>query len=198
MPLRGCVCALVGFADERVEACLRTAPPRIERNLFERALNVGQLRLEPGQRLPEDTERFEEPHDIRADPVWRTEVDDLYRDAPADPIEPADPLFHDRGFPGQVEQDETPAELEVATLASGFRGDEQAWTILLAKPGHLRVAASRRQLFVEDAAGQLRPVAERRSQHLQRFAVRHEDERPLLRVAPAGRLRQQPFEPRDC
>ena len=124
------------------------------------------------------------------------EVHDLYRDAPADPVEPSDPLFNDRRFPGQVEEDETTAELEVAALASAFRGDEQAWSVVLAKAGDLCVAARRRQLFVEDATGQLRPVAECRSQHLQRFPMRHEHQRLFLRVAPAGRLRQQPVEPR--
>ena len=168
----------------------------IERDLLEGALDVGQLRLQAGQRLAEETERLEEPHDIRADPAGRTEVHDVHRDAPADPIEPADPLFHDRRFPGQVEQHETAAELEVATLASAFGGHEQARTIGLAEPGDLGVAARRGELLVEDAARQLRPVAERRAQHLQRLAVRHEDERLLPRVPPAGRLRQQPVEAR--
>ena len=179
-----------------VEAFCGERRRRIERDLFERALHVGQLRLQPGQRLAEETERLEEPHDIRADPGGRTEVDDLHRDAPADPIEPADPLFHDRWFPGQVEQHEAAAELEVATLASAFGGHEQAWTIGLPEPGDLGVAARRRQLLVEDAGRELRPVAERRAQHLQRLAVRHEDERLLPRVSPAWRLRQQPVEAR--
>ena len=42
------------------------------------------------------------------------------------------------------------------------------------------------QLLVEDAGRQLRPVAERRAQHLQRLAVRHEDERLLPRVRQRG------------
>ena len=168
----------------------------IERDLLEGALDVRQLRLQSGQRLAEETERLEEPHDIRADPAGRTKVHHVHRDAPADPIEPADPLFHDRWFPGQVEQHETAAELEVATLASAFGGHEQAWTTGLPEPGHLGVAARRGELLVENAARQLRPVAERRAQHLQRLAVRHEDERLLPRVSPAGRLRQQPFNAR--
>ena len=182
----------VGLADQRLEAFSGERRQRIERDLLERALHVGQLRLQAGQRLAEQTQRLEEPHDIRADPAGRTEVHDLHRYAPADPIEPADPLFHDRWFPGQVEQHEAAAELEVAPLASAFRGHQQAWTIGLPEPGDLRVAARRGQLLVEDAARELRPVAERRAQHLQRLAVRHEDERLLPRVAPAGRLRQQP------
>ena len=186
----------VGLGDQRVEAFSGERCHGIERDVLERALDVGELRLQAGQRLAEETERFEEPHDIRADPAGRTKVHDVHRDAPADPIEPADPLLDDRRFPGQVEQHETAAELEVAALASAFGGHEQAWTIGLAEPGDLGVAARRGELLVEDAARQLRPVAERRPQHLQRLAVRHEDERLLPRVAPAGRLRQQPVEAR--
>ena len=186
----------VGLADQRVEAFAGERRRRIERDLLERALDVGQLRLQAGQRLAEETERLEEPHDVRADPARRTEVDDLHRDAPADAIEPADPLFDDRRFPRQVEQHQAAAELEVATLASAFRGHEQAWTIGLAEPGDFGVAARRGQLLVEDAGRELRPVAERRAQHLQRLAVRHEDERLLPRVSPARRLRQQPVEAR--
>ena len=66
----------------------------------------------------------------------------------------------------------------------------------LSEPRDLRVAARRRQLLVEDAARELRAVAERRAQHLQRLSVRHEDQRLLPRVAPAWCLRQQPLEAR--
>ena len=135
---------------------------------------MGQLRLQAGQRLAEDTECLEEPHDVHADPARRTEVDDLHRDAPANPIEPANPLFHNRWFPGQVEQHETAAELEVATLASAFGGHEQAWTTRLSEPGYLRVAARRGELLVKDAARQLCPVTERRAPHFQGLALRRE------------------------
>ena len=121
-------------------------------------LHVGQLRLQPGERLAEKPQLLEEPHDVRADPAWRTEVDDLHRHAPADPIEPADPLLHERRFPGKVEQHEAAAELEVAALASAFGGDEQARTIGFPETGDLRVAARRGQLLVEDARCELRAV----------------------------------------
>src|SRR5262245_57335215 len=38
-------------------------------------------------------------------------------------------------------------------------------------------------------------MAHRRAQHLQRLAVRHEDERFVSPIFPAWRLRQQPLEP---
>jgi hypothetical protein len=47
---------------------------------------------------------------------------------------------------------------------------------------------------VEDAGGDLRTLAERRAQHLQRLAVRYEDERFVSRIPPASRLRNQPLE----
>ena len=140
-----------------VEALAGERRERIERDLLERALDVRQLRLEAGQRLAEEPERLEEPHDVRADPAGRTEVHDLHRDAPADAIEPADPLLHDRRVPGQVEQHEAAAELEVAALAAAFGGDEQARPIGLAEPRDLGVAARRRQLLVEDAASRAAP-----------------------------------------
>ena len=164
----------------------------IERDQLERTLDVGQLRLQPGERFAEETQRLEQPHDVRADPARRTEVDDLHRYAPADPIEPADALFHQRRFPGKVIQHQAAAELEVAALASTFGGHQQAWTFGLPEPGDFGVAARRGQLLVEDAGCELRPAAECRAQHLQCLAVRHEDERFLPRVTPARRLRQQP------
>ena len=63
--------------------------------------------------------------------------------------------------------------------------DQQARTIGLAEPRHLGVAPRGRQLLVEDAGRELRAVAERRAQHLQRLAVRDEHERLLAGVAPA-------------
>src|SRR5436190_20907350 len=90
-----CACR-VGLADQGLEAFAGERRPWIERDALERALDVGQLRLQSGQRLAEETERLEEAHDVRTDPAGRTKVHHVYRDAPADPIEPADPLFHDR------------------------------------------------------------------------------------------------------
>ena len=49
---------------------------------------------------------------------------------------------------------------------------------------------------MEDAGRDLRTLAERGAQHLQRLAVRHEDERLVSRIAPARRLRRQPLEAR--
>src|SRR5688572_25009732 len=108
----------VGFADQFVESLCGEHSGRIERDLFERAFDMGQLWLQPGQGFAEETKGFEEPYHVRADPGGRTEVHDVHRDAPADAIESADALLHDRGFPGQVEQHQAVAELEVATLAS--------------------------------------------------------------------------------
>src|SRR5688572_2694293 len=108
----------VGFADQFIEPVSRQRGCRIECDLLERALDMGQLGLQPGQGFAEETKGLEEPYHVRADAGRRTEVHDVHRDAPADAIEPADPLLHDRGFPGQVEQHQAVAELEVATLAS--------------------------------------------------------------------------------
>ena len=83
----------VRFADERSNRSPDSDAERIERDLLERAFDVGELRLQAGQRLAEEAQRLEEPHHVRADPARRPEVHDLHRDAPADPIEPADPLF---------------------------------------------------------------------------------------------------------
>ena len=108
----------VGVADERLESFCGERSRRIERDLVEGAIDVGQLRLQAGQRFAEETKRLEETDHIRSDPGGRTEIDDLHRDAPADAIEPADPLFDDRGFPWQVEQHQAMAELEVAAFAA--------------------------------------------------------------------------------
>ena len=89
------------------------------------------------------------------------------------------------GIPGQVEQHEAAAELEVAALASALGRDEQARSLGLPEAGDLDVAARRGQLLVEDAGRELRALAERRAQHLERLAVRHEDERLLPGFLPA-------------
>ncbi len=179
-----------------VEALAGERRERIDRDLLDGALHVRQLRLQPGERFAEEAQFLEEPHDVRADSARRPEVHDLHRYAPADPIEPADPLLHERWLPGQVEQHQAAAELEVAALASAFGGHEQARPIGFPEPGDLRVAARRGQILVEDTGRELRPLAERRPQHLQRLAVFHEDERLLPRVAPAGRPREQPEQAR--
>ena len=169
---------------------------RIAGHRVERALDLRQLRLHARERLAEEPERLEQAHGVRADAARRTEVDDLDRQAAADAIEPPDALFDDRRFPRQVEQDEPTAELEVAPFAAGLGRDEQAGAVRLAEPRHLDVAPRRRQLLVKDAGRQLRAVAERRAQHLQRLAMRDEHERLLARVAPARRLREQPLDAR--
>ncbi len=132
----------------------------------------------------------------RPTPAGRPEVHDLDRDAPPDAVQPADPLFHRRRVPRQVEEHQAAAELEVAALAAAFGGDQQAWAAVLAEARHLEVAARRRQVLVEDAGGELRAVAERRPQHLQRFAVGDEDQCLLPRVTPARRVREQPRDAR--
>ena len=186
----------VSLGDESVEAFTRERRVRIERDVFERAFDMRELRFEPGERLLEEAQCLEEPDDITANPSRRAKVDDVHRNAAADAIEPADALLDDRRFPRQVEQHEAPAELEIATLASTFGRYEEARTVRFPESRHFRISACGRQLLVEDAAGKLRTVTERRAQHLERLAVRHEDERLLLRVSPPGRLRQQPVEPR--
>ena len=95
-------------------------------------------------------------------PDARAEVDDLDRDAAADAIQAADALLDRRGLPGQVVEHQAVAELEVAALAAGFGRDEQARPVGGAEPRDLGVAPRRRELLVEDAAGELRPRAERR------------------------------------
>ena len=49
---------------------------------------------------------------------------------------------------------------------------------------------------MEDAGCDLRTLAQRGAQHLERLAVRHEDERLLSGIAPARRLRCQPLDAR--
>ena len=91
----------MGLADQRLEALSGKRRQRIERDHLKRTLHVGELPLQPGERFAEETQGLEEPHDVRADPVRRTEVHDRHRYAPADSIEPADALFHKRRFPGR-------------------------------------------------------------------------------------------------
>ena len=49
---------------------------------------------------------------------------------------------------------------------------------------------------MEHAARQLRAVAQQGPQHLEAFAVRHENQRLLHRLAPAGRVGEQPGDAR--
>ena len=90
------------------------------------------------------------------------------------------------GLPRQVVEHEPMAELEVAPLAAGFGRDEDARPVVGAEPRDLDVAPRRRQLLVEDAAGELRARAERLAQHLERLAVGHEHERLLARRAASA------------
>ena len=77
------------------------------------------------------------------------------------------------------------AELEVAALAARLGRHQDARPVVGAEPRDLGVAPRRRQILVEDAAGELRARAERVAQHLQRLAMRDEDERLLVRPPPA-------------
>ena len=104
-------------------------------------------------------------------PRRRTEVDDLDRHAAADAIQPPDALLHRRRLPRQVVEHQPMAELEVAPLAARFGRHEDARPIVGAEPRDLGVAPRRRQLLVEDAAGELRARAERVAQHLERLAM---------------------------
>ena len=155
-----------------------------------------ELRLESGHRLAEQPEPLEQPHDVGADARRRTEVDDLDGDAAADAIEPPDALLHRRGLPRQVVEHEPVAELEVAPFAARLGRHQDARPVVGAEPRDLGVAPRGRQLLVEDAAGELRPRAERVAQHLERLAMGDEHERLLVRPPPALRLRQQPLEAR--
>ena len=169
---------------------------RMERDLLQRALDMGELRLDAGHRLAEQPQSLEQPHDVGADARRRTEIDDLDGYATADAIQSPDALLHRRGFPRQVVEHEPMAELEVPPLAARFGRHEDAWPIVRAEPRDLGVAPRGRQLLVEDAAGELRSRAERVAQHLERLAMGHEHERLLVRPPPALRLRQQPLEAR--
>ena len=155
---------------------------------------MGQLRVEPGERFTEHSQLFEQADDVAADAGWRTEVDDFHRDAPANAIEAADALFHHRRLPRQVEQHQAPAELEVAALAAAFGGHQQAGAIDLTKARHFGVTTRRGELFMKHARGQVRAIAERRAKHLQRLAMRHEDEGLFLGGSPERCVRDQPLD----
>ena len=149
-----------------------------------------------GDRLAEQAEPLEQPDDVGADAGRRTEIHDVDRHAAADAIEPADALLDRRGLPRQVVEHEPMAELEVAPFAARFGRDEQARPVLGPEPCHLGVATRRRERFVEDAGGELRPRAQRLAQHLERLAMGDEDQRLLIRPTPARGLRHQPVEAR--
>ena len=168
----------------------------IEGDPFQRIFDLRELGLDSRRWLAEDPEPLEETHHVGADSRWRTEIDDFDRYAAADAIQPPDPLLHRRWFPREIVEHQAMAELEVAALASSFGRHEDARPIAGAEPRDLGVAPRRRQLLVEDSACQLRPRAQRVSQHLERLAVRHEDERLLVRPPPAPAVRQQPLEAR--
>jgi hypothetical protein len=161
----------------------------------ERALDRCELWFETGKRLAEKTTPFEQPHRIRRDAA-RPEIDNLHRNVSADPIQSADSLLDDRRFPWQVEQHQPLAEFEVTPFAAGFGRDEQARAIGFAEARHLGVPTHRGELLVEHAGGELRPMAEHRAQHLQRLAMRDEDERLLAGGTPARRPLQQPLDAR--
>jgi hypothetical protein len=183
-------------SDQPLEVRVGERRARSDRGLFQRAFDVRQLRFDPRHRLAEEPEPLEHAHDIGADALPGTEVDDVHGEAAADAVEPSDALFHCRGLPGQVVEHQTPAELEVASLAARFGRYQDARAVLRTEPGDLHVAPRRREPLVKHAAGELRPSAQRVAQHLQRLAVRGEDERFLVLAPPALRLGQKPLEPR--
>ena len=149
----------VRFADERGEP-LSDSDASGSSAICSSAPSMGaSCGFEPGQRLAEQPQRFEQPHDIAADARGRTEVDDLNRDAAADAIEPSDALFHDRRLPRQVEQHQPAAELEVAAFAAALGRDQQAGAVDLAEARDFGVAPCRRQLLVKHAGGELRALA---------------------------------------
>ena len=180
--------------DQLLELCLGQRRVRIESHRFERIFDLRQLRFDTGHRLPEQTEPLEQSYDIGADPGGRTEVDDVDGNAAPDAIQPPDALLHCRRCPRQVVEHQPPAELEVASLATGFGRHQQARPIVGAKPRDLRVAPCRRQVLVEDATGQLRARTEGVAQHLQRLAMGNEHERLLVGPTPLRRLLEQPRE----
>ena len=108
------------FGNESLEALVGQRRVGVERNLLQRALDMRKLRLQPRERFAEHAERFEDSHHISADAAGRTEVNDLHRHIPADAIEPPDPLFDDRRFPWQIEQNQAAAEFEVPPLAASL------------------------------------------------------------------------------
>jgi hypothetical protein len=87
-------------------------------------LDPPELVLEPAQRLAEDADRFEERRDRRAQSLGGADVDDLDRFVPADAVEAPDALL-DRGRrPGEIEEHEAVAELEIASLAAALGGQQ--------------------------------------------------------------------------
>jgi hypothetical protein len=129
--------------------CIGDEPPdhrigqrraRVERDLFQRTLDVRALRLDAGNRLAEPPEPLEQPDNVGADPGRRTEIDDLDRDAAADPIEAPDALLHRRWAPRQVVEHEPLAELEVPPFPARFRRHEEARPVFRAEPRDLGIA----------------------------------------------------------
>lgn len=88
------------------------------------------------------------------------------------------------------------AELEVASLAACFGRHENARPVRGAEARDLHVPARRGHLLVKGAARYLRAVAERRSQHLERLAMRDEHQRLLVGSAPVPGMCEQPLQAR--
>ena len=122
--------------DLRIGQC----PVRIERERLQRALDVGELRLDRRHRLAEQPEPLEQPHDVGPDARCRTKIDDGDRDATPDAIEPPDALLDRRGFPRQVIEHQPMAELEVASFAARFGRHQDAWPLVFAESGDFGVA----------------------------------------------------------
>ncbi len=182
----------VRAGDDRVEARAGEGARGGERRHLERRLHAGELGLEARQRLAEETERLEEPRHVAADALGRDEVDDLDREAAADAVEPPDALLGDERAPGQVEQDDAAAELEVPALSTALGRDEEARPAGQPELGHLDVAPRRGQLLVEHPGRDLGAAAELGADPLQRLAVGDEDERLLPGLAPPRGVPGQP------
>ena len=133
----------------------------LDRRLLDRPRHVAQLRLQPAERLAEEADPLVEAGDGAAEPGGRAEVDDLGGDRAADAVEPADPLLDHARVPGQVEEDEPAAELEVPPLAARLGGDQDRRPLGEPELRHLDVPPLGRELLVEDAGAPPLPLDRR-------------------------------------
>src|ERR1019366_861443 len=144
----------VGRATHLGRECLdrqRLPDLRGSLGLSDRGLHVRQRALEAAERCREEADALVQVDDLALETVRGTEVDDLDRRRPVDTIEAADPLLHRGRIPRQVEENEAPAELEVAALAAGLRRDEKGRAVGPPELRHLDVTAFRSELLVEDS-----------------------------------------------
>lgn len=123
------------------------------------------------------------------------EEHDLHRDASADPIEPADALLHRHRVPGQIEEHQAGAELEVAAFTSTLGRNQQARAVGATEACDLEVAPRRGEVFVEDAGRELGTVAERLAKPQGGLAMRDEHEGLVARLLPLPTSGREPGEP---